>query len=186
MTSARHLLFVERFYTPAAEEQAEDRIRRIGQEFETRIWFLHALNTIDARLDEIIKTKRGIVAERIGSPTIEETELHIVAEILRTWGGAIEQHKPSTLLDPAALKPLPASDHIYAISFYKPRWSAKSAVVWTRMLGYGRPMSIEAFSDRSRLVMRPSRDFQPKSFKSRKLTNDLRIIVGTRRRGKRR
>lgn len=75
LTRARHLMFLERFFTPAAEEQAEDRIRRIGQTRQTFIWYLTAEGTIDERIEEIVDRKRRIIKRVVGQPDIETDKL---------------------------------------------------------------------------------------------------------------
>ena len=77
---ANNLMFLERFYTPAKEEQAEDRIRRIGQTKPTFMWYLTAQNTIDQRIEEIVERKRRIIARVVGQPTIATEELDTVLD----------------------------------------------------------------------------------------------------------
>lgn len=80
LVRAKNMMFLERFYTPAAEEQAEDRIRRIGQTFRTYIWYLLAQDTIDERIEEIVARKRRIIARVVGQPEIETMQLDSVLD----------------------------------------------------------------------------------------------------------
>ena len=82
LTRATNLMFLERFYTPAKEEQAEDRIRRIGQTKPTFMWYLTALGTIDERIEEIVDRKRRIISRVVGQPEIEKQDL---TTVLDTW-----------------------------------------------------------------------------------------------------
>ena len=75
LVRAKNAIFLERFFTPSAEEQAEDRIRRIGQKFPTYIWYLQAEGTIDERIEEIVERKRRIVRRVIGQPIVEQKTL---------------------------------------------------------------------------------------------------------------
>lgn len=50
---------VELDLTPASLEQAEDRLHRIGQKGQVHITYLHAEDTLDDRMVEIIDTKRA-------------------------------------------------------------------------------------------------------------------------------
>ena len=80
LTRATNLMFLERFYTPAKEEQAEDRIRRIGQTKPTFMWYLTAQNTIDQRIEEIVERKRRIISRVVGQPTIATEQLETVLD----------------------------------------------------------------------------------------------------------
>ena len=75
LTRATNLAFLERYFTPSAEEQAEDRIRRIGQTKPTKIWYFTAIDTIDERIQNIVSRKRRIIDKEIGIEDIEEIEL---------------------------------------------------------------------------------------------------------------
>jgi SWI/SNF-related matrix-associated actin-dependent regulator 1 of chromatin subfamily A len=62
LTAADTVVFVEREWVPGWEEQAEDRVNRIGQDAET----VHALyftveGTIDERFNHLIEQKRAVV-----------------------------------------------------------------------------------------------------------------------------
>lgn len=59
LTAARRALMVELDWTPSILEQAEDRIHRIGQHAQVEITYLHAANTLDERMSEIILGKRA-------------------------------------------------------------------------------------------------------------------------------
>lgn len=59
LTAARHVLMIELDWTPSALEQAEDRVHRIGQNRQVQITYMHALNTLDDRMVEILDGKRA-------------------------------------------------------------------------------------------------------------------------------
>lgn len=61
LTRARHLLFVERWWTSAAEDQGSDRIHRISQTRDVDIWTLQVRNTIDVRMAKIVRRKRRLI-----------------------------------------------------------------------------------------------------------------------------
>jgi superfamily II DNA or RNA helicase len=61
LTAARMALLVEYDWTPAGLEQAEDRIHRIGQNRQVVITTLHAIDTLDDRMQTILNRKSGIV-----------------------------------------------------------------------------------------------------------------------------
>jgi SWI/SNF-related matrix-associated actin-dependent regulator of chromatin subfamily A-like protein 1 len=61
MTAASNVAFVELGWTPAAHDQAEDRVHRIGQEDAVTAWYLIAADTIDERIAAAIEHKRALV-----------------------------------------------------------------------------------------------------------------------------
>jgi len=60
LTASDTVLFVEREWVPAHEEQAEDRVSRIGAEDKDTVWavYLTVENTIDAKFNRIVESKR--------------------------------------------------------------------------------------------------------------------------------
>tara|TARA_R110000824_G_scaffold93519_5_gene226102 strand:+ start:10635 stop:14291 length:3657 start_codon:yes stop_codon:yes gene_type:complete len=72
LTRANRAYFVERYWTPADEAQAEARIWRIGQTRPSTNYFLGVPRTIDERMDEIIEGKRQVIDEVLGDESIEK------------------------------------------------------------------------------------------------------------------
>ena len=62
LTRADTVFFVERDWTPAVEEQAEDRVNRIGQDSGT-VWakYLTLRGTIDETFNEVVEGKRAVI-----------------------------------------------------------------------------------------------------------------------------
>lgn len=77
---ASNILFVEREWTPAQEEQAESRLHRIGQQSGVVAWYLVAKDTLDLRIDRLIKRKRQ-VRSRLYKTT--EPDVTIREDLLR-------------------------------------------------------------------------------------------------------
>lgn len=187
LTAARHLLFVERFWTSADEEQAEDRIRRIGQRSPTTVWFLHALDTVDDRVDEIVKTKRKVVREAIGSPDIEETAARNVEAMLHQWGQAKAEGEERTAVplgEGEGLPPLPSPTNTHGIVFSTTRWNHAAALAWCKMHGFV-PSRLELmrkvdYDGRFKLVLHPEQVFRRGSFTAFRVSADIRILVGKR------
>jgi superfamily II DNA or RNA helicase len=75
LTRGAVTIFVERFWTPADEQQAEDRAHRIGQKRPVTIAFLRAPNTIDDYMGRLVAAKRGLVDRVMGD---EEAERNAV------------------------------------------------------------------------------------------------------------
>ena len=67
MTAANHVIHVDRWWNPAVEDQATDRVHRIGQ-FKT-VYVHHVLTegTLEERIDKLIEKKRGISDSVIGA-----------------------------------------------------------------------------------------------------------------------
>ena len=180
LTAARHLMFVERFFTSADEEQAEDRIRRIGQKHKTTIWYLHAVGTVDDRIDTIVQSKRQIIRSAIGSADTAETSTGNVQLMLRTWEKHIRVGGPvATLGHGEPLPPLPRPREIHAVVFRRGRWTPKGAVRWCRMHGYEPRKRVE-LKGRFKLVLHPAPVFAKGTFELYRVSNDIRIITGKR------
>jgi SWI/SNF-related matrix-associated actin-dependent regulator of chromatin subfamily A-like protein 1 len=178
--AARHLLFVERFFTSAEEEQAEDRIRRIGQKHATTIWFLHAAGTIDDRVDTIVRTKRQIIRAAIGAEDTAETAISNVEQLVRSWDQFVSPERKITSLgrgDP--LPPLPPPAKTHAVVFSSKRWSTRTAARWCRMHGY-LPSSRSDLLGRFKLVVHPVDIFKPNEFKSVRVCQDVKVLVGAK------
>ena len=61
LTSASNVAFVEMAWTPAAHDQAEDRVHRIGQREAVTAWYLLAADTIDEQIADAVERKRRLV-----------------------------------------------------------------------------------------------------------------------------
>lgn len=181
----RHLLFLERFFTSADEEQAEDRIRRIGQKYATTIWFLHGVGTIDDRLAQIIDTKRRLVNRIIGSADVGETDEGAVIDLISSWGNHVKtKTDPTPLGQGKAPPPLPSPSVVCSLMFGAERWTEKSAQVWAKMNGY----HAEKVYRRGKVVTVSNHNpalFQHGSFSAITLANDIQAIIGKRKASRR-
>lgn len=176
--AARHLLFLERFFTSSVEEQIEDRIRRIGQHLPTTEWYLHAVDTIDDRIDEIVNIKRHIIREAIGSADTQETDLTNSAAILDHWGESIrrpnEKVRQLGLAEPLPALPSPRDTH--AVVFYGD-WSPARSLRWCRMNGYKAKQRVE-MADRVKMVVQDAPLFAKESFRSVWVSKQIRVLTG--------
>lgn len=82
LTRAKYLIMGQRYWTPAAEQQAEDRIHRIGQKRDATILIPHVAVAEDAKgvsvddyMQRIIEKKRALVSEVLGGEKVEEETL---------------------------------------------------------------------------------------------------------------
>ena len=82
LTAADTVVFVEREWVPGWEEQAEDRVLRIGQESDNVLAiYLSCVGTIDEHFDRVIEEKREIVKAVLDGGEGEERK-GIVAALL--------------------------------------------------------------------------------------------------------
>jgi SNF2 family DNA or RNA helicase len=185
LTRGRNLMFVERYFTSAEEEQAEDRIRRFGQKYPTTIWFLHAADTIDDRLAEIIDTKRKVVDETIGSTSIEESDEATVVELIAAWHeNAARPHQPTAESTDLGLgkplPPMPSPNECYQLTFKTTRWTKASAKAWAAMHGF-RPTAVHLVDDTVRVSVLPLDRFVPGKFHKVAVSADISATLGVRR-----
>ena len=179
--AARHMLFVQRFWTSTDEEQAEDRIRRIGQKHRTTIWYLHAAGTVDDRIDAIVQSKRRLIRSALRAEDTAETSGQNVLSLVKNWSSFVCTKKKETtnLGRGKPLPPLPRPGKTYAVVFSGKRWSSGSAAAWCRMNGY-LPSRKDVLEGRFRLVIHPIEVFKPKEFSSFRVCRDVKVIVGQR------
>lgn len=79
--AASDILFIEREYTPAREEQAEARLHRIGQVNGVNAYYLMAIRTVDEDVARLIDQKRIILNDIVGTTDIE---VSIIGDLLET------------------------------------------------------------------------------------------------------
>lgn len=70
LTKAAHVLQVERWWTPAAEDQGWDRVHRISQKRQVTVWCMFAERTVDRRMREINDVKRKVTERVVGGTAI--------------------------------------------------------------------------------------------------------------------
>ena len=75
LTQADTVVFIEREWVPGWEEQAEDRVCRLGQGSET-VWatYLSVAGTIDERFDRIVEQKREVVSAVLDGGDMEQRQ----------------------------------------------------------------------------------------------------------------
>lgn len=78
--SASDIIFVEREWTPAKEEQAEARLHRIGQKNPVTAYYIVALDTVDEKMNDLIKEKRKIFGAVIRQDDVLETILEALSD----------------------------------------------------------------------------------------------------------
>jgi SWI/SNF-related matrix-associated actin-dependent regulator of chromatin subfamily A-like protein 1 len=88
LTAAANMLMVEFDWVPGNLEQAHDRIHRIGQAAElVTIWTLAAEDSLDGKLDELLRAKRVVTGSVLDGQANVLTEANVkmaaIADLLR-------------------------------------------------------------------------------------------------------
>ena len=95
LTAADTVLFVEREWVPTDEEQAEDRVYRIGQESQSvHAVYLSVSNTIDEHFDRVVEGKRQVVKAVLDGGDVEERKTlvkELVQRLRQERGWAMEE-----------------------------------------------------------------------------------------------
>ena len=66
LTAANQIILSDSWWAPAIEDQAIDRVHRLGQKRETRVWRLVVEGTIEDQVLEIQKEKRKLMLLAFG------------------------------------------------------------------------------------------------------------------------
>ena len=83
LTAADTVLFLEREWVPSWEEQAEDRIYRIGQESDNvHAIYFSCLDTVDEHFDRVVESKRHVVRAVLDGVQDDEDRESLVKELL--------------------------------------------------------------------------------------------------------
>ena len=183
LTKARHLVFVERYWTSSEEEQAEDRIRRIGQTHPTKIWFLHASNTVDDRIEELVRRKRRLVHRLVGGEDIDDTPEETAHQIVAMWSkhaGAPVVQGRSLLGLVKSLPPLPDPKETFQLLFNGTRWNVPAVRAWATMNRYPTD-NIKPYGKGFKILLTRPSDFVEGSFEVVKIAKDIKIITGKKR-----
>ena len=179
LTRATNLAFLERFYTPASEEQAEDRIRRIGQTQATKMWYMVAKGTIDERIYDIVERKRKIISKHIGTEDIEEREMFDEYDL---WKRKKQLHGIAKKLKDfpsvsAPLPKLPDPKFVRGILFGVDSWSIPQVLKGIRRKGY-KMLSMDSKEGRVFISTKVPEAFQKGSVRFVEVAQDLTCVVG--------
>ena len=74
LTNSHNLVHYDRWWNPAVENQATDRIYRIGQKNEVNIYKFIAKNSIESKIDEILDDK-NILFDSVVNSFVENKNL---------------------------------------------------------------------------------------------------------------
>jgi SNF2 family DNA or RNA helicase len=180
---AKHMLFVERYWTSAEEEQAEDRIRRIGQTRPTNIWFLHATGTVDDRIQQIIDRKRRLVAQTIGAADIAEKDEDDVISLIAAWeektSSAFEGQETDLGLG-KPLPPIPPAVETVNLVFKGTRWTNGAVRAWAMLHGF-KTGNIVTVAGGLKVDTNSPSIFEPGRFKTVTISSEIKAVVGVRK-----
>lgn len=92
LTSATHVIHLDRWWNPAVEDQATDRAYRIGQRRTVHVHKLVSAGTIEERIDAMITSKRAL-AERVvgaGEQWLTELSTDELRDVIALRGPTVE------------------------------------------------------------------------------------------------
>jgi len=69
LTSANHVIHADRWWNPAVEDQATDRVHRIGQDKTVYVHRILVEGTLEERIDALLTSKRHLADQIIGAAT---------------------------------------------------------------------------------------------------------------------
>lgn len=75
LVRANHVIHLDRWWNPAVEDQASDRVWRIGQQQKVSVHVLVCPGTLEDRIDEALSAKRVLAASVVRSTESAVTEL---------------------------------------------------------------------------------------------------------------
>ncbi len=91
LTAANHVVHVDRWWNPAVEDQATDRAFRIGQRRSVQVRKFVCAGTIEEKIADMIRDKRGLAARVVGTGEqwLAELSTTELAELFRLEAGAV-------------------------------------------------------------------------------------------------
>lgn len=82
LTCASVVIHYDRWWNPAKENQATDRVHRIGQNRGVQVFKLVTKHTVEERIHAMIENKQGLIENTLGTSDIEEVKLLSRAELM--------------------------------------------------------------------------------------------------------
>jgi SNF2 family DNA or RNA helicase len=72
LTGANHVIHADRWWNPAVEDQATDRVHRIGQSKTVFVWHFLTTGTLEEKIDRLLTRKREIAGQIVGAASAGE------------------------------------------------------------------------------------------------------------------
>ena len=69
LTAANHVIHADRWWNPAVENQATDRVHRIGQDKTVYVYRILVQGTLEERIDRLLASKRSMADNIMGAAT---------------------------------------------------------------------------------------------------------------------
>ena len=82
LTEGSILIHYDRWWNAAREEQATDRIHRIGQKKNVQVYKFKVVGTVEERIDGIIAKKRALLDDLVGFDSEHAAKSFTVEELL--------------------------------------------------------------------------------------------------------
>ncbi|WP_092807533.1 DEAD/DEAH box helicase [Rhodococcus globerulus] len=91
LTAANHVVHMDRWWNPAVENQATDRVFRIGQNRNVQVRKMVCVGTLEERIDTMIDTKSELAELAVGTGENWVTEMSVeqLGELLRLGDDAV-------------------------------------------------------------------------------------------------
>jgi SNF2 family DNA or RNA helicase len=85
LTRANHVFHFDRWWNPAVEDQATDRVYRIGQQRNVQVHKYITVGTMEEMVDEMIESKRELAQSivGVGEGWLTELSTHDLRELVR-------------------------------------------------------------------------------------------------------
>jgi hypothetical protein len=177
---AQEVLFIERFWTPADEMQAEDRAHRATTKHPVVVSFLHLNGTVDERVRAIVDRKRHLVSAVLGGADVsfDATGVReVLSDYLGTRPFEPEEDTPTRVAPVAPSKPSVSKADVVALSFARKDWTPRNAVEWAKISGW-RPDRIREV--RGRLILDVGKAKRGVAYRAVKLGSGVTAIVPRR------
>jgi SNF2 family DNA or RNA helicase len=134
LTGASVVIHYDRWWNPAKENQATDRVHRLGQRRFVQVFKLITRDTIEERIDEMIRSKTRLIDEVV-APTEERSrssrkELAALLDI--NVDGRAPQVGSDLLLVPAPIRsvPVPVPDDRPPLPAHVSQFTRRQPPVW--------------------------------------------------------
>jgi superfamily II DNA or RNA helicase len=177
---AQEVVFIERYWTPADEMQAESRAHRITSKHPILVSYLHAQGTIDERVKTILATKRKLYEKMLNTGKVEPGE-EPIADVLADFLGKRPTPPAPDLPRAAAAKararrPPITRDDVVAVSFDASAWTQAEAIAWATNSGWRGALEPVA----GRFVLRVRRPTRGIKYHAVKIARGVSAIVPRR------
>jgi SNF2 family DNA or RNA helicase len=86
LADASYVVHFDRWWNPAVERQAEDRTHRMGQTLPVTVYAYRCLDTIEERIDEVLRAKQVLFDELIDPVSLDLTRLLTKKELFSLFG----------------------------------------------------------------------------------------------------